>query len=120
MNRTIWDYGIKTDRVALAVRGFYWFIWIFLTPVAVLALLKWDAADFTGNVITLNLAAGSANEWSLIDAATDTNYGQFDVRVDGVSIVTGTIGLNDQIASGDYAGWGFTLDENVLKFKQLA
>ena len=46
------------------------------------ALLKWDAADFTGDVITLNLAAGSANEWSLVDAATDTNYGKFDVRVD--------------------------------------
>ena len=84
------------------------------------ALLEWDAADFTGDVITLNLAAGSTNEWSLIDAATDTNYGKFDVWVDGASIVTDTIGLNDQIASGDYAGWGFTLDENVLKFKHLA
>ena len=39
MNRTIWDYDIETDRVARFIRGIYWFIWVFLTPVAVLAIL---------------------------------------------------------------------------------
>ena len=39
MNLTLWDYDIETDRVARFVRGLYWFIWVFLTPVAVLAVL---------------------------------------------------------------------------------
>ena len=47
MNRTIWDYDIETDRVARFIRGIYWFIWVFLTPVAVLALLFYAWALLT-------------------------------------------------------------------------
>ena len=84
------------------------------------ALLDWTAADFTGDIITLKLASGSTNGWNLVDAAADTNYHKFDVWVDGASIVTAPIGLGDQIADGDYAGWGFALEGTVLKFKNLA
>jgi len=34
--------------------------------------------------------------------------------VDGVSILTDNIELGERIAAGDYAGWGFTVEENVL------
>jgi len=83
------------------------------------AFLNWTAADFTGDVITLNLAEGNATAWSLVGAAANTAYGTFDVQLDGVDIAT-DLALDDQIASGDYAGWGFTVEESVLKFKNLA
>ena len=87
-------------------------------------LLNWTAADFSGgnSVIMLNLADGNTNEWSLVSAATTTVYNKFDVQVDGMSILGGeTIGLNDQISGGTaYDGWGFTLEDTVLKFKNLA
>jgi len=82
------------------------------------AMLNWSAADFSGDTIALNLATGQSAEWTLVDAATDTNYHQFDVLVDGVS--QGTLALDDQLASGDFAGWGFTLEDSALKFKNLA
>ena len=44
------------------------------------------------------------------------------MRVDGTSILGATIGLGDEITGTGtaYDGWGFTLEENVLKFKNLA
>ena len=89
------------------------------TALAGTAILTWDNADFAGDTVTLNLAAGSNSEWSLVSAAAGTTYGTFDVQIDGTEIATG-LSLNDQIADGDYAGWGFTLDDTVLKFKNLA
>ena len=84
------------------------------------ALLNWTAAEFTDDTITLNLASGDSNAWSLVSAASTTVYNQFDVLVDGTSILSETIALDDPIASGDYQGWGFTLEDSVLKFKILA
>jgi len=83
------------------------------------AFLNWTAADFTGDTIKLNLAEGDATAWSLVGAAADTAYGTFEVQLDGVDIATG-LALDKQIADGDYAGWGFTVDGSVLKFKNLA
>jgi len=84
------------------------------------AMLNWTAANFTGDTITLNLATGDTNEWSLVTAATDTVYNKFDVQVNGESILSNTIGLNEAITGGAYDGWGFTLEDTTLKFKQLA
>jgi len=85
------------------------------------ALLNWSAADFGDDIITLNLAVDDpAGEWSLVSAAANTNYYKFDVQIDGESILSDTLDLDDEIADGDYAGWGFTLDDGVLKFKNLA
>ena len=86
-------------------------------------MLNWDEADFSGGTIALNLATGDANEWSLVSAAdaTAASYNKFDVLVDGTSILGGeTIGLDDQIGGGAYDGWGFTLEDDTLKFKNLA
>lgn len=47
MNRTIWDYDIQSDRVALLIRRLYWFIFIFLTPTAILGLIFFLWALFT-------------------------------------------------------------------------
>ena len=82
------------------------------------ALLDWDDADFAGDSITLNLASGSTAAWTLVDAATTTVYGEFEVLVDGVS--QGTLALGEQLAYGEFAGWGFTNEDAALKFKQLA
>ena len=88
------------------------------------AMLNWAAAKFTDPnrpvVITLNLAAGNDTEWCLVNAAAGTNYDRFDVQVDEASILADTLGLGDVIADGDYAGWGFTVEDAVLKFKNLA
>ena len=83
-------------------------------------LLNWSAADFAADTVTLNLAATDTNEWSLVGAAADTAYSKFDVLVDGISILPETIALDEAIAEGDHAGWGFTVEDTVLKFKNLA
>ena len=41
------------------------------------------------------------------------------IEIGGTEIATG-LSYSQQIASGDYAGWGFELESGVLKFKQLA
>ncbi|MBR6480491.1 MAG: hypothetical protein IKT12_02205, partial [Thermoguttaceae bacterium] len=88
------------------------------------ALLDWAAADFAGDTIAIDIAGGSTTEWSLVNAASATAYNQFDVLVDDVSILGGTTLTLDQAieasVSADYAGWGFTVEDTVLKFKQLA
>jgi len=82
------------------------------------AMLNWSDADFSGDTIALNLAAGSTAEWTLVDAAATTGYNQFEVLVDEVS--QGTLALGEQLADGDFAGWGFALEDSALKFKNLA
>ena len=86
------------------------------------AFLNWTAADFADDTITLNLATGDANEWSLVTAAATTAYNKFDVQIDGTSILSETIGLDQQIAGTGtaYDGWGFTNDNGTLKFAKLA
>ena len=86
------------------------------------ALLNWTAADFATDTITLKLGTTAPTEWSLIDAASTTTYNQFDVLVGGTSILSAPIGLGDAISGTGtaYDGWGFTLEDTVLKFKNLA
>ena len=84
------------------------------------AFLNWDAADFASSTITLNLATGDANEWTLIDAAANTAYGTFTLQVDGDNVATGLV-LGDTISGTGtaYDGWGFTRENDVLKFAQI-
>ena len=84
------------------------------------AMVDWTAADFTGDTIAVNLATGSATEWDLVSAASTTVYNKFDVLVDGASILSEAIDLDQAIVGGAYAGWGFTLEDDTLKFKHLA
>ena len=84
------------------------------------AFLNWTAADFTGDTITLNLATGDSNSWTLVSAASTTAYNKFDVLVDGASILSETLDLDQAIVGGAYDGWGFTNDNGTLKFAKLA
>ena len=80
-----------------------------------------ETADFSGTTVTLSLSETAVrSDWSLFDGGADTAYNEFDVLVGGVSILTEALELDEQIASGDYAGWGFTVEDTVLKFKNLA
>ena len=90
------------------------------TTFAGTAMLEWAAADFAGDSIKLNLAEDSTAAWTLIDGAATTAYGEFDVLVDGNSILNDTLALGEKIIGGVYDGWGFTLEGSALKFKQLA
>jgi len=82
------------------------------------AMVDWDDADFAGDTIKLNLTTGSTSEWTLVDGAANTQYGEFEVLADGIS--QGVVALDQKIADGEFAGWGFALEDTLLKFKQLA
>ncbi|MBP5530650.1 MAG: hypothetical protein J6Y54_01285, partial [Lentisphaeria bacterium] len=81
------------------------------------AMLDWNAADFTGDNITLKLGTTAPTEWTLIDAASNTAYDKF-----GVDGIAAELDLDQQIAGTGtaYDGWGFTVEDSALKFKQLA
>ena len=81
---------------------------------------SWNVADFAGDTIAINLATGNVTEWDLVKATPATTYGKFDVLVNGTSILSETLDLDQKIASGDYKNWGFTVEDSVLKFKNLA
>ena len=49
-----------------------------------------------------------------------TNIGNEILNNKNISAVAEELDLDQAIAAGDYAGWGFTVEENVLKFKNLA
>ena len=78
---------------------------------------------------TLKINSGTRSEaWTLVSgasaAAYSTGAGKFLVEVDGgdsyALTFDATTGKTGAIADGAYAGWGFALESNVLKFKKLA
>ena len=81
-----------------------------------------ETADFEDTTISLNIGEDQTltGAWSIFDGGEGTTYGEFDVLVNGTSILPGALALDEQIAAGDYAGWGFTVEDTVLKFKNLA
>ena len=85
------------------------------------SLLTWSDADFEGDTIKVSFAddAQAQGEWNIATVVEAFSGTTFDVEVGGSEIVTG-LAYNQQIADGDYAGWGFELESGVLKFKQLA
>ena len=92
------------------------------------AALTWSTADFTDDTITLRIATKRSEGWKLVSGADASKYntaaGKFLVGIDGGEAVAltfdATTGKTDALASGDYAGWGFAVEDSVLKFKNLA
>ena len=92
------------------------------------ALLTWSDADFSADSITLKLTdAVAVDAWTLIAGGAETAYntgeGKFAVEIgDAVSALTfnAETGMTDAISGGAYDGWGFALEDSVLKFKNLA
>ena len=82
------------------------------------SLLTW-ADELTGEVhVNFASDAQARGGWSL--ASLDSVYEDtvFELCVAGEAVAAVT--YEEQIATGAYAGWGFTLDEGVLKFANLA
>ena len=92
------------------------------------AALTWTTADFTDDTITLKIASTRSEGWTLVKGAAASAYntatGKFQVEIDGATPIELTFdsatGKTGAIASGDYAGWGFAVEDSVLKFKNLA
>ena len=92
------------------------------------AALTWSTADFTEDKITLRIATTRSEGWTLVSGADASKYntaeGKFLVEIDGSEAGALTFdsatGKTGTIATGDYAGWGFAVEDSVLKFKKLA
>ena len=86
------------------------------------AFASCETATFSGATISLDIGEDQTltGAWSIFAGGEGTTYGEFDVLVGGTSILPGALTLDEQIADGDYAGWGFTVEDTVLKFKNLA
>ena len=83
-----------------------------------IAMLTFDNGTFAGGELTLKLAASAAPaDWNIAVGLADTAVG-FDYTV-YVGNVEQTF-VDGKVASGDYAGWSFVLEDSTLKFKQLA
>ena len=85
------------------------------------SLLTWSGADFTNDTIKVTFADDTQAQggWNIATVAEAFSGTTFNVEVDGAEIASG-LAYGGQIASGDYAGWGFELESGVLKFKNLA
>ena len=92
------------------------------------AALTWSTADFTEDTVTLRIASTRSEGWTLVSGADASKYNtaadKFLVEIDGAEAVAltfdATTGKTGTIAAGDYAGWGFAVEDSVLKFKKLA
>jgi len=85
------------------------------------AALDWSTGAFGENstvAVTFADAAQARAGWSIASVA-DAAQATFGVTVGDDVVATG-LAYNTAIADGDYAGWGFTLDEGTLKFSKLA
>ncbi|MBP5530536.1 MAG: hypothetical protein J6Y54_00710, partial [Lentisphaeria bacterium] len=107
--------------------------WIFDFNQRVLGLdgqaaLTWSTADFTEDTITLRIASTRSEGWTLVSGADASKYNtaadKFLVEIDGAEAVSLTFdaatGKTGTIADGAYQGWGFAVNEGVLKFTKLA
>ena len=85
------------------------------------SLLTWNSASFTDDTIKVTFVdeAQAKGGWNIATVAEAFSGTTFDVKVGDSEIAAG-LAYNQQIASGDYAGWGFELESGVLKFKNLA
>ena len=85
------------------------------------SLLTWSTADFANDTIKVSFAddTQARGGWNIATVAEEFAGTTFAVEVGGSQIANG-LAYGDQIATGDYAGWGFELESGVLKFKNLA
>ena len=104
IDNTAWEFDFTDRAEALAGTSF----------------LTWSAADFAGDTVKVTFAdeAQAKAGWSI--ATADFTDATFGLTAGGVEL-TG-IAYNTAISGTGtvYDGWGFTLEESVLKFKQLA
>ncbi len=91
------------------------------------AALTWTTADFSDDTITLKIASTRSEGWTLVSGAAADKYNTaadaFVVEIDGTATsltFDSATGKTDTIADGDYAGWGFAVEDSVLKFTKLA
>ena len=92
------------------------------------AALTWSTADFTEDTITLKILSTRSEGWTLVSGADASKYNTaanaFAVEIDRAEAVAltfdATTGKTDTIADGDYKGWGFAVEDSVLKFTKLA
>jgi hypothetical protein len=92
------------------------------------AALTWSTADFTKDTVTLRIASTRSEGWTLVSGADASKYNtaadKFLVEIDGAEAVALTFddatGKTGTIADGAYQGWGFAVNEGVLKFTKLA
>ena len=84
------------------------------------ALLTWGGSFAATDQIAVTFAddAQAQAGWSIAAVAGVADTATFDLTIGGTAI--GTVAYGQQIASGDYAGWGFELESGVLEFKNLA
>ena len=82
------------------------------------AAANFNGGTFAGDTLTLLLDATEAPvDWNIASGLADTAIGfAYDVSVGGFEQEF----VDGRIASGDYAGWGFAIEDSTLKFKQLA
>lgn len=85
------------------------------------SLLTWNGASFADDTVKVSFAddAQARGGWNIAAVAEAFSGTTFDVKV-GDSAIANGLAYNQQIASGDYAGWGFELESGVLKFRNLA
>ena len=85
------------------------------------SLLTWSSADFENDTIKVSFAddAQAQGNWNIATVAEAFSGATFDVKVGDLQIASG-LAYGDQIATGDYAGFGFELESGVLKFKNIA
>ena len=83
------------------------------------SFLTWSTADFAGDTVRVNFADATQaqGDWSIATATFDATT-TFTLAINDVDITS--VAYDTEISGGDWAGWGFTLDSGVLKFKQLA
>ena len=85
------------------------------------SLLTLSSANFESDTINVSFADDTQAQggWNIATVAEAFSGTTFDIEIGGSEIASG-LAYNQQIATGDYTGWGFDLDDGVLKFKNLA
>jgi autotransporter passenger strand-loop-strand repeat protein len=84
-------------------------------------LLTWDAeAGFSGDTVKVNFKDETQAKagWSI--AAADFTDATFTLAIDSAEIGSAAYGTALSGTGTVYDGWGFALEDSVLKFKQLA
>jgi len=84
------------------------------------SLLSWSYAGFAGDTVKVNFAdeAQAKAGWSI--AAASFTGATFTLAIDSLDIGSAAYGEAIAGTGTAYDGWGFTLENDVLKFKNLA
>ena len=86
------------------------------------SLLTWEEADsesFTNVSVKFADDTQAQGGWNIATVADAFGNTSFEVEIAG-ELVGENLALDGHIANGEYKDWGFTVEDNVLKFKNLA